>query len=139
MSTGTDIKICGRDPACDLVLEHATLSRFHARLELADDGRVWVHDSGSSNGTFVNRNDQWQRIMKVTLCIGDRIRFGDVEVPLPTLIAILGAGTKIRLEARRFHIRQGKTAVQADHTPLLNKPRRNPETGKIEDDRSVNP
>ncbi|GEM_PF-854717 len=138
VSTGTDIKTCGRDPACDLVLEHATLSRVHARLELAGDGLVWVHDAGSSNGTFVNRNDQWQRIRKVTLCIGDHIRFGDVEVPLQTLIAIFGAGTKARLEARRFPVRHGQTAArlataQADHGPALNKPRRNPLTGKIEE------
>jgi pSer/pThr/pTyr-binding forkhead associated (FHA) protein len=141
VNTGTDIKTCGRDPSCDLVLEHATLSRFHARLELADDGLVWVHDAGSSNGTFVNRNDQWQRIRKVTLCIGDRIRFGDVEVPLETLTAMFGARAKTRLEARRFPVRHGKTAArpsaaQADYGPVLNKPRRNPVTGKIEEERS---
>ena len=143
MSSGTDIKTCGRDPSCDLVLEHTTLSRFHARLELADDGLVWVHDSGSSNGTFVNRNDQWVRIRKVTLCIGDRIRFGDVEVPLETLTSIFGERTKPRLEARRFHVRHGKSASrpsagQAEHGPVLSKPRRNPVTGKIEEDRPAN-
>ncbi len=144
MSTGTEIKTCGRDPACDLVLDHATLSRLHARLEVAGDGLVTIHDTGSSNGTYLNRNERWIRVKKITLCIGDRIRFGDVEVPLETLTAIFGKRTNTRLEARHFHLRYGKTTARPssgnpDHGPLMNKPRRNPLTGKIEDDRSVNP
>ena len=135
-----DTRTCGRDPSCDLVLEHATLSRLHARIELADDGLVSIQDEGSSNGTFVNRNDKWIRIKRVTLCIGDRIRFGDVEVPLVSLTAIFGKRARTRLEARRFPPRQGKSgskplAGQPDHGPLLHKPKRNPATGKIEEDR----
>jgi pSer/pThr/pTyr-binding forkhead associated (FHA) protein len=119
------------------------LSRLHARVELAGDGLVCIHDLGSSNGTFLNRNDTWIRVKKVTLCIGDRIRFGDIEVPLETLTAIFGKRASTRLEARRFPARHGKNtarplAGQADHGPILNKPRRNPVTGKIEEDRPVN-
>lgn len=138
-----EIRTCGREPSCDLVLEHSTLSRLHARFELADDGLVSIQDEGSSNGTFVNRNDSWIRIKRVTLCIGDRIRFGDIEVPLVSLTAVFGKGTMTRLEARRFPPRQGKAvakplAAQSDHGPMLHKPKRNPATGKIEEDRPVN-
>lgn len=141
MSNGLEIKTCGRDTSCDLVLEHSTLSRLHAHIELADDGLVSIHDAASSNGTFVNRNDSWIRIKKITLCIGDRVRFGDIEVPLDRLTAVFGKRAKIRLEARRFHIRHGKTAArprpgQPVAGPSLNKPRRNPATGKIEEDRT---
>jgi pSer/pThr/pTyr-binding forkhead associated (FHA) protein len=143
VSTATEFKTCGRDPACDLALENATLSRVHARLELAADGLVTVHDADSSNGTFLNRNDRWIRVRKVTLCIGDRIRFGDLEVPLEKLTAVFGKRANTRLEARRFHVRVGKTVAtpargQADHGPALAKPRRNPVTGKIEEDRPAN-
>lgn len=143
MNTKAEIKTCGRDPGCDLVFEHPTLSRLHARLELAGDGLVWVHDAGSSNGTFVNRNDNWVRIGKVVLCIGDRIRFGDVEVPLQELTAVFGKHAQTRLEAQRFRVRHTKkttrpSVVQPDHGPVLSKPRRNPVTGKIEEDRPVN-
>jgi len=143
VSKKTEIKTCGRDPGCDLVLEHPTLSRLHARLELAADGLVWVHDAGSSNGTFVNRNDHWVRIGKVVLCIGDQIRFGEVEVPLQELTAVFGRHASTRLEAKRFRVRHaGKTtrtaAGQPGHGPVLTKPRRNPVTGKVEDDRPVN-
>ena len=144
MSSGPEIKTCGREPSCDLVLEDPTLSRLHARIELADDGLVSIQDAGSSNGTFLNRNDTWIRVRRVTLCIGDRIRFGDIEVPLERLTAVFGKRAGTRLEAQRFPIRRGKNAVggakgQPDHGPSLRKPRRNPATGKIEEDRPVNP
>lgn len=144
MNKVTDIKTCGREPSCDLVLEHATLSRLHARIELAADGLVSIQDEGSSNGTFVNRNDCWVRAKRVTLSIGDRIRFGDIEVPLQTLTALFGKHAGIRLEARRFPISQTRTVArpapaQHDHGPSLNKPRRNPVTGKIEEDRPLKP
>ena len=143
VSSAVEIRTCGRDPGCDLVLEDATLSRLHARLELAADGLVSIHDAGSSNGTFLNRNDRWIRIRKVTLCIGDRIRFGTVEVPLERLTAVFGKRNTTRLEARRFHVRHGQAvarplAGQTDHGASLNKPRRNPATGKIEEDRAAN-
>lgn len=138
MSGEVTVKTCGREPTCDLVLESETLSRVHARIELADDGLVSIHDAGSSNGIFLNRNDNWVRARKLTLCIGDRIRFGDVEVPLDQLTAVFGRHAQTRLEARRFPIRPGKTAVRPikgkqDQEAALQKPRRNPVTGKIEE------
>lgn len=141
MSGKPEIRTCGREPSCDLVLEDSTLSRLHARIELADDGLVSITDAGSSNGTYVNRNDSWIRVRRVTLCIGDRIRFGDIEVPLERLTAVFGKRANIRLEARRFPVRHGKAVVtplkgQTDHGPSLQKPRRNPVTGKIEERRS---
>ena len=144
MSSGPEIKTCGREPSCDLVLEDTTLSRLHARIELADDGLVRIQDAGSSNGTFVNRNDTWIRARRVTLCIGDRIRFGDIEVPLERLTAVFGKRAGTRLEAQRFPVRRGKNAAsavkgQSDKGPSLHKPRRNPATGKIEEDHPVNP
>jgi len=133
-------KTCGRETSCALVLEHSTVSRLHARIELADDGLVCVQDADSQNGTFLKRNEHWIRIRKVTLCIGDRIRFGDIEVSLDRLIAVFGQRSNARLEAQHFPLRHGKKTNKAftgklDHGPVMNKPRRNPSTGKIEEDR----
>lgn len=140
MSRTPDAKTCGRDPSCDLVLDDTTLSRWHATIELMDDGLVSVSDSGSSNGTFINRNDSWVRVRKVVLCIGDRIRFGDLEVPLEHLTAVFGKRANIRLEARHFPKRHGKSVARPvtadpDHGVSLTKPRRDPATGKIEEER----
>jgi len=123
-----------------MVLEHESVSPLHAHIDLADDGLVCVVDLESDNGTFLNRNDIWIRIRKVTLCIGDRIRFGDVEVSIDRLVSVFGNETNARLETRHFAPRQissgAKTFVKHhDHGPALQKPRRNPKTGKIEEDR----
>lgn len=133
-------KTCGRETSCALVLDHSTVSRLHARIELADDGLVCVQDADSQNGTFLMRNDQWIRVRKATLCIGDCVRFGDIEVSLDRLIAVFGPRSNARLEARHFPLRHGKKTSKAfkgksDHGPALHKPRRNPSTGKIEEDR----
>lgn len=130
---------CGRETSCDLVLEHPAVSRVHAYIELADGGQVSLLDAGSSNGTFLHRNDAWIRIKKVTLCIGDRIRFGDNEVTLEQLTAVFGHRSNARLSPKYFSLRQGKkdTSLFTDwpepEAPL-DSPRRNPVTGRIEED-----
>ena len=42
----------GRAPENDLVVEHVTVSRQHARLTL-EQGRLYLEDLGSSNGSFL--------------------------------------------------------------------------------------
>ncbi len=44
----------GRDPGNDLTLDHPQISRYHARLELQQDGSLRITDLNSTNGTFVN-------------------------------------------------------------------------------------
>ena len=78
MSSGFTIKSCGREPTCGLVLDHPSVSRVHAHLELLGDGLVRLQDADSSNGTFINRNESWIRIKRATLCIGDLVRFGEI-------------------------------------------------------------
>lgn len=49
----------GREDTCDVVIPDQNVSREHARL-LLHNGTVWVQDSGSRNGVFVNQ----KRVMK---------------------------------------------------------------------------
>jgi pSer/pThr/pTyr-binding forkhead associated (FHA) protein len=44
----------GRDPANEIVVDHPQVSRYHARF-IWENGRVYVEDTGSSNGTYLNR------------------------------------------------------------------------------------
>jgi pSer/pThr/pTyr-binding forkhead associated (FHA) protein len=132
-------KTCGRDTSCELVIEHPTVSRLHARIELAEDGLLVLKDADSSNGMYLNRNDSWIRASRVTLCAGDRIRFGDCEVALERLTAVFGNRSNARLGAMHFPVRKRHSgaALNTDRkTPVdpLHKPRRNPATGKIEDE-----
>ena len=55
--------LVGRDGgAANCVLNDDRVSRVHASLDIRDD-KIWVRDSGSTNGTFVNGsripNDRW--------------------------------------------------------------------------------
>lgn len=43
----------GRDPGCDLVIEHPSVSRQHAEFYPRDD-RWWLRDLGSKNGSFID-------------------------------------------------------------------------------------
>lgn len=43
----------GRDPGNDVILNHPMVSRRHARIDY-QNGRYYISDLGSSNGTFIN-------------------------------------------------------------------------------------
>jgi len=131
-------KTCGRETCCDLVIQHPTVSRLHAHIELAADGLVFVRDADSRNGIYLNRSDEWIRIRTVMLCIGDRIRLGETEVPLERLISVFGDRSHARLEARHFplprtHMGSKLPASKPHPVSALQKPKRNPVTGKIEE------
>jgi hypothetical protein len=61
----------GRSPDCEIFLDDVTVSRNHAVL-VERDGRYWVEDEGSLNGTFVNR----KRIDSAQLDEGDELQIG---------------------------------------------------------------
>lgn len=133
-------KTIGREATCDLVIEHTTTSRQHGRLELTEDGRVWVVDTASRNGIFLHRNDAWIRVHKMMLCVGDRLRFGDYELPLQVLTAVFGRRARVLLGEKHFSLRHGTKTTKAvsgwdEPSHALQKPKRNPLTGRIEEDR----
>lgn len=66
----------GRDKSNGLVIDDEGLSVFHAELR-QDDGRLFVWDSGSVNGTFLNGEKVAQ---KAEVKAGDVIRFHLVEI-----------------------------------------------------------
>lgn len=73
--------ILGRDRAtCDIIINDARASRHHAKI-YARDGRYFIQDLGSMNGTFVNR----ERITQpIGLLPGD-----EIVVPPKKLLFVL--------------------------------------------------
>ncbi len=61
--------LIGRQPTCNLVLEHPEVSRRHALIRQVGD-KYFIEDLHSSNGTFVNDHP----IKEVELCEGDLIQ-----------------------------------------------------------------
>ncbi|XP_031279466.1 kanadaptin [Pistacia vera] len=65
----------GRAELCDFVLEHPTISGFHAVIQFKKSGDAYLYDVGSTHGTFINKN-QVQKRVYVDLHVGDVVRFG---------------------------------------------------------------
>lgn len=63
--------LLGRGADCDIVLDDDGASRHHARV-VRVDGRYWLHDLGSTNGTWVNG----LRVEKCALGNGDVVQIG---------------------------------------------------------------
>jgi eukaryotic-like serine/threonine-protein kinase len=75
-----DVTTIGRTNGNDLVISGRTVSRRHARLWF-DNGRWYIEDLQSANGTLVNSVRVYQPI---TLNDGDVINFGDEIVVFNT-------------------------------------------------------
>jgi pSer/pThr/pTyr-binding forkhead associated (FHA) protein len=61
----------GRSPDADVFLDDVTVSRVHAVL-VRDDMGYEIEDSGSLNGTYVNR----RRVERARLEDGDEVQIG---------------------------------------------------------------
>jgi pSer/pThr/pTyr-binding forkhead associated (FHA) protein len=72
---GCDQLLLGRHGDCDVVLQHMSVSRRHARLSFRD-GRWVLRDLDSTNGTRVNG----RRVGRCRLEPGDRLRLGSTEL-----------------------------------------------------------
>lgn len=66
--------LVGRDPACNLHLEDATISAQHARLAY-HHGQWWVEDLKSTNGTYLNQEPV---LTPTVLAAGDELRCGQL-------------------------------------------------------------
>ncbi|KAK8949599.1 hypothetical protein KSP39_PZI006332 [Platanthera zijinensis] len=64
----------GRVNMCDFVLEHPTISRFHAVLQFKRDA-TYIFDLCSTHGTFVNKNQVKGKVY-IEIHVGDVLRFG---------------------------------------------------------------
>ena len=69
-----DVTTAGRHPESDIFLDDVTVSRRHAEFR-RDDGKFSIHDVGSLNGTYVNR----QRVEETELALKTAAREGDAH------------------------------------------------------------
>jgi len=70
-----DRRLIGRSPEADVFLDDVTVSRDHAVL-VWRGGAWWLDDSGSLNGTYVNR----RRIDSHRLEDGDELQIGKYKL-----------------------------------------------------------
>lgn len=77
----------------DIVLQdpNKDVSRLHAELTVSDDGRFYLADCGSSNGTFVKRpqSGRWESIKQDYINEQDLLRFGTCEIAMRDLLRLV--------------------------------------------------
>ncbi len=85
--------VIGRAQDADLVLDDAEVSRHHARVSPASDGSAVVEDLGSSNGTFVNNSQLYER---ARLDPGDELLIGVTLLQARDQRAAVAEGSAVR-------------------------------------------
>jgi hypothetical protein len=78
-----DVVTAGRHPESDIFLDDITVSRRHVEIRRTADGGYEACDTGSLNGTYLNR----ERIDSATLTNGDELQIGKFK-----LVFFQGAG-----------------------------------------------
>lgn len=136
-TSATVSKTAGSWSQCDLVIAGESVSQIHAQLVLTSSGFLNVLDAGSERGTWLCRNGQWIRAMKVELGQNDRIRLGEVEVPLEKLLEAFGEEVRVKFHDGRMMKLPAALAERlaaSETRAVFERPRRNPKTGDIEED-----
>lgn len=107
----------------DIVLQdpNKDVSRLHAELTISDDGRYYLADCGSSNGTFVRRHGagRWDEVKQEFVTEQDLLRFGTCEIALGDLLRLAPRSAASGREFASEPISRNLVA------------RRHPETGAI--------
>ena len=71
----SDATTIGRHPESNIFLDDVTVSRSHAEIRRSG-GTFSLHDVGSLNGTYVNR----ERVEEASLASGDEIQIGKFKL-----------------------------------------------------------
>lgn len=70
-----DVTTTGRSTDSDIFLDDITVSRKHAEIR-REGNEFFIHDQGSLNGTYVNR----ERVEVTKLATGDEIQIGKFKL-----------------------------------------------------------
>jgi len=96
--------VIGRAPDCDLLLQHESISRQHARVSREDDGWV-LRDLGSKNGSRVNTFHVTDQVLRN----GDRLDLGTIRMYVE--IGPESAASRARVIFDESHAPRGHTEV----------------------------
>lgn len=95
----------GRGTQCHIQLADDSISRLHAELIVAKDGRYYLTDCASTHGTYCQQQQQWIPIRQQYINLNQPLRLGTQVTTLQALLQNL--------------------------QPARQSPQRNPETGEI--------
>jgi pSer/pThr/pTyr-binding forkhead associated (FHA) protein len=81
--------LLGRSKECDVVIVDPTVSRRHAEFVVKSDNVFVLVDCGSKFGTFIRRGESWQPVQSEPVRIDDRIRLGQHETTIRTIMSVV--------------------------------------------------
>lgn len=86
-STFAGTILLGRASSSDVLIDHASISKLHARIRRAADGAYTITDAGSRNGTWVAGRQV--REAEVPLPLNAKVQLGDWELRFQRLAETL--------------------------------------------------
>jgi ABC-type multidrug transport system ATPase subunit/ABC-type multidrug transport system permease subunit len=98
----------GRNPNCDIVLPHESVSREHATVIKNENGRYTVIDNNSLNGVFING----KKVKKADFTVSDKLYIGRFELSLEGKQRDLQNESAIRADTITKTYKNGFQALQ---------------------------
>ncbi len=81
----------GRSPKSDIVLTDGSVSREHAELSDAGDGRYSIVDVGSTFGTFIMREGDWRKIKQAVIAADEPLKLGKHQTTAAQMLKFKGS------------------------------------------------
>jgi len=104
----------GRSATNDIVVDHRTVSRKHAEIDVLDDGMFHLRDNDSANGTYVKIENTFHRSAEARVGEADIVRFGSFESSVANLILL---AQKRSTKPRRRKAATDEKPVQEPRVP----------------------
>jgi len=76
----------GRSPSGDIVLADDTVSAHHAELIITEDGSLFLSDTNSKHGTFIQKHDKFVKIQQSYITPRDVLRFAGCKISAKELL-----------------------------------------------------
>ena len=113
----------GRNSVCDIVVDNGGVSRRHAEILVLEDGRLYLTDCASKNGTWILREGRHRPVRQTFVQHTDRVCFGSVQMTVAELLRRIQPPKPV----------QGDAAQSRDTDNSLpgGRVKRNPETGEV--------
>lgn len=76
----------GRERTCDIPIADESVSRLHAELTVLENGKLFLTDCHSSNGTALLRDGAPRLISQEIVQLTDRVQFGNVVLSMADIV-----------------------------------------------------
>lgn len=122
----------GRGTEADIRLADDSISRLHAELVVSAGGLLHVADRSSTNGTWIRSRGRWERVRQRMVEPLDRLRLGELEVPVFELVRRIPDSIELPRTSRpEATPARAQPQSSADDGLPRGRVRRNPLTGEV--------